>query len=80
MATGSAIVALEDHIAILTMLVRRMVDESGVSTGFDAQAWLDHWLVGVVPALGYQRPLDVLHEPGGLEVVSTLLVRVGSGA
>lgn len=46
MDTNSALTALEDHIAILTMLVRRMVDESGDPTGFDAQAWLDHWLAG----------------------------------
>lgn len=80
MAMDSALVGLEDHIAILTMLVWRMIDESGESAGFDVQAWLDHWLVGVVPALGDRRPLDVLHEPGGLEVVSTLLLRTRSGA
>jgi uncharacterized protein (DUF2384 family) len=36
--------------------------------------------VGVVPALGDRRPLDVLKEPGGLEVVRSLLMRVKSGA
>ena len=80
MDTNSALTPLEDHIAILTMLVRRMVDESGDPTGFDAQTWLNHWLVGVVPALGDRRPLDVLKEPGGLEVVRSLLMRVQSGA
>ena len=80
MDTNSALTALEDHIAILTMLVRRMVDESGDPTGFDAQAWLDHWLMGVVPALGDRRPLDVLNEPDGLGVVSRLLLRAQSGA
>ena len=80
MDTNSALTALEDHIAILTMLVRRMVDESGDPTGFDAQAWLDHWLVGVVPALGDRRPLDVLNEPGGLEVLRSLLLQAQYGA
>ena len=80
MAADSALIALEDHIAILTMLVRRMVDESGDPTGFDAQAWLDHWLMRVIPALGDRKPLDVLKEPGGLEVVRSLLMRVQSGA
>ena len=79
MDTNSALTALEDHIAILTMLVRRMVDESGDPTGFDAQAWLDHWLVGVVPALGDRRPLDVLNEPGCLEVLRSLLLQAQYG-
>ena len=80
MAADSALIALEDHIAILTMLVQRMVDECGDPTGFDAKDWLHHWLVGVVPALGDRRPLDLLKEPGGLEGVRSLLMRVQSGA
>eukprot|EP01034_Spumella_vulgaris_P007345 gene7345-9357_t len=58
------------------MLVQRMVDECGDPTGFDAKDWLHHWLVGAVPALGDRRPLDVLKEPGGLEVVRSLLMRI----
>ena len=80
MDTNSALTALEDHIAILTMLVRRMVDESGDPTGFDAQAWLDHWLSVVVPALGDRRPLGVLNAPGGLEVLRSLLLQAQYGA
>ena len=44
--------ALEDDITTLTALVQRMVNESGETTGFDARSWLEHWLTGVVPALG----------------------------
>lgn len=33
-----------------------------------------------VPALGNRRPLDVLFESNGLEVVSSLLLRAQSGA
>lgn len=72
--------ALEDDITTLTALVQRMVDESGEPTGFDARSWLDRWLTGRVPALGDRRPLDVLSEPDGLEVVSRLLLRAQSGA
>ena len=72
--------ALEDEIATLTALVRRMVNESGEPTGFDARSWLGHWLTGVVTALGDRRPLDVLNEPDGLGVVSRLLLRAQSGA
>ena len=35
-----------EDITSLTALVQRMVDESGNPQGFDARAWLDHWLVG----------------------------------
>jgi uncharacterized protein (DUF2384 family) len=72
--------ALEDDIATLTVLVQCMLVESGEQTDFDASAWLDHWLTGVVPALGNRRPIDVLKEPDGLEVVRSLLLRAQSGA
>jgi uncharacterized protein (DUF2384 family) len=72
--------ALEDDIATLTVLVQGMLAESGEQAGFDARAWLDHWLTGVVPALERRRPLDVLNEPEGLEVVKSLLLRAQSGA
>jgi len=71
---------LEDDIATLSVLVQSMLAESGEQTGFDAKAWLDRWLTGVVPALGNRRPIDVLKEPDGLEVVRSLLSRAQSGA
>jgi len=72
--------ALEEDISALTELVQGMLAESGEQTGFDAKAWLDRWLTGVVPALGNRRPIDVLNEPDGLEVVKSLLLRAQSGA
>lgn len=72
--------ALEDDIAALFVVVQRMVDESGEPVGFDARAWLDQWLLGLVPALGNRRPLDILNEPGGLYVVQSVLMRAQSGA
>ncbi len=72
--------ALEDDIATLTVLVQGMLADSGDQTGFDARAWLAHWLTGVIPALGNRRPIDVLNEPDGLEVVKSLLLRAQSGA
>ena len=71
--------ALEDDITTLTALVQRMVNESGEPTGFDARSWLGHWLTGVVTALGDRRPLDVLNEPGGLEVLRSLLLQAQYG-
>lgn len=72
--------AFSDDIITLTALVERMVGESGEPAGFDARTWLDHWLREAVPALGDRTPLDVLKEPGGLEVVCCLLLRSQSGA
>lgn len=72
--------ALEDDIANLAVLVQGMLAESGEQAGFDARAWLDRWLTGVAPALGNRRPIDVLKEPDGLEVVRSLLSRAQSGA
>ncbi len=72
--------ALEDDIATLTVLVQGMLADSGDQTGFDARAWLDHWLTGVIPALGNRRPIDVLNEPDSLEVVKSLFLRAQSGA
>lgn len=71
--------ALNEDITSLTTLVQRMVDESGNPQGFDAQVWLDHWLVSPIPALGQRLPLDVLKEPGGLELLHGLLLQVQSG-
>ncbi|MFZ2856513.1 antitoxin Xre/MbcA/ParS toxin-binding domain-containing protein [Acidovorax sp.] len=34
----------------------------------------------LVPALGHRRPLDVLGEPGGLDLVRNFLQRAQSGA
>lgn len=72
--------AFSDDIIILTALVERMVGESGEPAGFDARTWLDHWLREAVPALGDRTPLNVLNEPGGLEVVRCLLLRSQSDA
>ena len=72
--------AFSDDIIILTALVERMAGESGEPAGFDARTWLDHWLREAVPALGDRTPLNVLNEPGGLEVVRCLLLRSQSDA
>ena len=69
---------LEDDIATLSELVQRMVDESGTPVGFDALSWLDQWLLELAPAFGRRRPLDVLSEPGGLDLVRSHLLRAQS--
>lgn len=72
--------SLETDLESLELVVAQMVRDSGRSEGFDAKEWIRHWMVGRVPALGDRRPLDVLAEPGGLECVRTVLLRMQSGA
>lgn len=71
---------LQADLATLELDVTRIVQESGRPDGFDARQWLNGWIAEPVPALGFRRPLDVLAEPGGLELVRTILARMQSGA
>lgn len=70
----------DDRVASLYAVVQRIVEESGNSTGFDVQGWLDRWMTEEVPALGSRRPADLLKEPGGFERVRTVLMGMQSGA
>ncbi|MDP1654931.1 MAG: MbcA/ParS/Xre antitoxin family protein [Hylemonella sp.] len=57
-----------------------MVEESGDAAGFDAREWLMRWLEKPLPALGGQRPVELLSSKDGLGVLSTLLARARAGA
>lgn len=47
---------------------------------FDAGKWLGQWLERPQPALGGEKPADLLDTPTGIDVVSRLLGSIGSGA
>jgi uncharacterized protein (DUF2384 family) len=57
-----------------------MVNQSGNSSDFDAQAWLIHWLRTPVPALGGRPPGELLDTAEGVTLVSETLARMESGA
>ncbi|WP_244103033.1 MbcA/ParS/Xre antitoxin family protein [Burkholderia gladioli] len=57
-----------------------MVEVSGNPGGFDVQSWLLDWLHSPVPALGGQRPVDYLHTPEGIDLISRLLASAQTGA
>jgi uncharacterized protein (DUF2384 family) len=57
-----------------------MVEESGNPEGFDAQNWVSHWLREPVPALGGERPVDLLDTMEGQALVSETLARMQSGS
>lgn len=67
-------------VAKLLGQVEAMVEEAGDPDGFDAAAWLQHWLGQPVPALGNRRPRDLLDTIEGQTLVSATLSRIGSGA
>lgn len=67
-------------IELLTSQVQAMVEESGNPDGFDARSWLFDWLHSSVPALGGQRPVDRLHTPEGIDLISRLLASAQTGA
>ncbi|ESQ79093.1 antitoxin Xre-like helix-turn-helix domain-containing protein [Asticcacaulis sp. YBE204] len=60
--------------------VQVMVEQSGLSDGFDAAKWLAHWLDQPLPALGGERPADYLDTLEGQRLISSLLAQSQSGA
>ncbi|WP_081062333.1 MULTISPECIES: antitoxin Xre/MbcA/ParS toxin-binding domain-containing protein [Burkholderia] len=67
-------------IEMLATQVQNMVEVSGNPDGFDVQSWLFDWLHSPVPALGGQRPVDCLHTPEGIDLISRLLASAQTGA
>lgn len=60
--------------------VQAMVEASGDPEGFDAAAWVGAWLDRPLPALGGQRPAELMDTAEGQAVVANLLARAQSGA
>lgn len=57
-----------------------MVEASGDPEGFDAAAWVAQWLDQPLPALGGQRPAELMDTAEGQAIVSNMLSRAQSGA
>lgn len=67
-------------IARLVGQLEAMIQESGVSDGFDAAVWMSQWLKEPLPALGGVRPLDLMDTMEGQSIVSKALAQVQGGA
>jgi putative toxin-antitoxin system antitoxin component (TIGR02293 family) len=67
-------------VAKLVGQVQAMVEESGNADGFDAPKWLSGWLREPLPALGGQRPVDLIDTMEGQAMVAQALGQVQSGA
>jgi putative toxin-antitoxin system antitoxin component (TIGR02293 family) len=75
----------EDSSRVLGMArlvgqVQVIVEESGNPDGFDAAGWVARWLERPLPALGGQRPAELMDTPDGQSLVSDLVARMQSAA
>jgi len=66
--------------AALVGQLEMMVHESGDADGFDPRAWLARWLVEPLPALGGERPADLMDTMEGQKMVASALAQMQSGA
>lgn len=67
-------------IACLIAQVQTMVNESGNPEGFDAAKWVGRWIDRPLPALGGQRPAEMMDTPDGLALLSNIVACMKSGA
>jgi uncharacterized protein (DUF2384 family) len=70
----------DPRVLALAALVKRLVDESGDPTNFDALAWTMAWLHRPLPALGGARPAERMGTSEGRALVANLVARMQSGA
>ena len=67
-------------IARLIGQVQTMVSESGNPEGFNAAEWVARWIDRPLPALGGQRPAELMETPDGQALVSNIVARMQTGA
>lgn len=71
---------LSTRTARLIEQVELIVQESGNPEGFDAGMWVAQFIDAPHPALGGQRPADLMRTDEGSRMVSTLIAQMQSGA
>lgn len=64
----------------LIVQVRRIVEESGDPTGFDAALWTADWRRTPAPALGGRLPVEYMDTAEGRAIVARLVAQMQSGA
>jgi hypothetical protein len=60
--------------------VQTMIEESGRPVGFNAAEWVARWIDRPLPALGGQKPADLMGTAKGRALVSTIVARMQNGA
>lgn len=73
----------KDAIYELELVVQQMAEEADVEgadlDGFDPTEWLRQWIRQPIPALGGQRPVDLMETEEGLERVRRTLLQMQAG-
>ena len=67
-------------MASLIAQVQTMIEESGNPEGFDAAKWVARWIDRPLPALGGQKPAELMDTPDGRALVSNIVDRMQGGA
>jgi len=68
---GQAVVGMMDLINVVEDMVRR--DPAAGAENFDAESWVGEWVQQPIPALGGQRPIDLMDTPAGREAVMQVI-------
>lgn len=71
---------LPPGIANLISQVQTMIKESGRPQGFNAAEWVAQWIDRPLPALGGQRPAELMGTAEGRALVSEIVARMQTGA
>jgi len=66
-------------MASLIGRVQTMVEESGNPEGFNAAEWVGRWIERPLPALGGQKPAELMDTFDGQMLVSGIVARMQSG-
>lgn len=77
-AGGQAALGLARLLAMANSIVDNSTSQE--AQGFDAGKWLGQWIERPQPALGGQKPADLIGTPTGLAMVARLLGAIESGA
>ena len=67
-------------MASLIAQVQTMIEQSGNPEGFDAARWVARWVDRPLPALGGQKPAELMGTPDGRALVHNIVARMQSGA
>lgn len=67
-------------MASLTAQVQTMIEESGNPEGFNAAKWVARWIDRPLPALGGQKPVELMGTPDGRALLHNIVARMQSGS
>jgi putative toxin-antitoxin system antitoxin component (TIGR02293 family) len=66
-------------MASLIGQVQKMIDESGDPDGFSAAEWVARWLDRPLPAIGGQKPAELMDTSEGQALISNILACMQAG-